>query len=214
VGIPAGLGTAFFEWLKETTEQRWADRASYQFPRYTRWRPGLDPVRMKAFEAELGYELPPELRSMLWVMNGTCSPPEEQVLRSRKVTSRMSHLYGYPHDALVMHTKVVAACTGYGVSIEQLGTSDIPRIHPIVGHRYLVVDRESRPVLSIYGRDAIVCGASLRTYLLHELLGEADVEAPLFARASFWLDESEYPPVRERESIPGIRTRRRASSHG
>jgi hypothetical protein len=211
VGIPAGSGIEFFEWLKGATERRWADRASYQFPRHTRWRNGLDAAQLDRLERELGYALPPELRSMLWVMNGTCSPPDEQVLRAKRVTGRMSHLYGYPDDGLVMHAKVVAACTGYGISVEQLG-GEVPRIHPLVGHRYLVVDRESRPVLSIYGRDAIVCGASLRTYLLHELLAQADVEAPLFARATFWLDDTEYPPVAQR----AVRTTRRraSSSHG
>ena len=213
MGIPPGTGTEFFAWLKTATELRWAERASYQFPRFTRWRPGLDARTLAALEAELGYELPPELRSMLWVMNGTSAPPDEQVLRARKVTSRASHVYGYPDDALVMHTKVVAACAGYGISIETLGAR-VPRIHPIVGHHYLVIDGDARPVLSIYGRDAIVSGSSLRTYLLHDLLGESDVEAPLFAHAAFWLDESEYPPVRAGTSPIGSLRPRRTSQQG
>jgi len=203
MGIPAGMGVDFFGWLKDATERRWAERASFRFPRHTCWRHGLDGAQIRAFESVLGYEFPAELRSMLWVMSGTRSPSGQQVLQTAKVAGRAEHFYGFPRDYALMRSRVVEACEGYEVHPAELSARAIPRIHPLVGHRFLVVDGESRPVLSIYGRDAIVCGASLRSYLLQELLAEADPEGPLFPRVPFWLDDTEYRAAAHRASSQG-----------
>jgi hypothetical protein len=204
MGIPAGMGVDFFGWLKEATERRWSERASFQFPRHTSWRHGLDSAQIRAFESAVGYEFPAELRSMLWAINGTRAPVEQQVLQTAKVAGRAMHFYGFPDDYPAIRNRVVEACEGFGVHPAELARRGIPRIHPIIGRRYLVIDGDSRPVLSLYGRDAIVCGASLRSYLLHELLGEADRDAPLFPQVRFWLDETEH--------APGSRRRQRAGS--
>ena len=188
----------FFRWLKRETERCWSEGATFSFPRHTTWRPGLDTAAIASFERAMGHEFPPELRAMLSVMNGTWSPEGEDVLRSPRILNQIRHVYSYPHDLEDIHGRVAWACEGYEIGVDDLERRGIPRLQPMLGHRYLVVTGPRHPVLSIHGRDTIVYGASLRSYLLHELLEASDPEAhdeDMNQQVAFWLDEADYAPI-------------------
>jgi hypothetical protein len=167
VNAPTGSGVDFFQWLKQASE--------------VEWRPGLDAAQIAAaYEAAVGYAFPASYRTMLSVMNGTFES---------------SSFYSFPDDLDAMRQAVSWACEGYDVRPDELAARGIPHIHPLYGHRHLLIDGSDDPmVLSIYGRDTIIYGLTLRSYLLHELFGENADAACDLPPGVFWLDTAEYPP--------------------
>jgi hypothetical protein len=198
---PPGSGPDFFHWLKHATEAEWAAGASFRFPHHTAWHPGLDAAQIAAYEAAFGYAFPTSYRTMLSVMNGTHSPPGEDVLRSPRVINQVSHFYTFPDDLAVMRERITVACEGYALRPHELAARGISPLHPLFSHRYLLIDGSDDPaVLSVVGRDTIVYGHTLRSYLLHEILEvrEPALEPPPHV---FWLDEAEYPPLAPPELV-------------
>jgi hypothetical protein len=195
VNAPPGFGHDFFRWLKDTTEADWASGASFDFPHNTRWRPGLDPAQIAAYEAACGYAFPASYRTMLAVMNGTHSPPGEDVLRAPNVVNHVSHFYGFPDDLAAMRERITWACEGYDLRPDELAARGIQPLHPLFSHRYLVIDGGDDPmVLSVHDRDTIIYGRTLRGYLLNELFRVVDSAPAGEPCGVFWLDEAVYPP--------------------
>lgn len=192
---PTGSGPDFFRWLKDTTEADWASDASFRFSRNTQWRPGLDATQIAAYEAACGYTFPASYRTMLSIMNGTNSPPGEDVLRASHVINHISHFYAFPDDIPAMRERITWACEGYELRPDELAARGIQPLHPLFSHRYLVIDGSDDPmVLSVHGRDTIVYGHTLRGYLLNELFRVPDSAPAGEPCGVFWLDQAAYPP--------------------
>jgi hypothetical protein len=178
------LDDAFLLEFKRQTEARWqaeqldATLYGFQMQRGTRWNPGLTNAEIAGYEAALNLRFPDDLKRLLRVMNGTDLPTLNIYGSSGEPHRTSVGVYSYPRDLERVRQfisyvepdrlEIAAELNGQGFVLPPTA-----QLMPIYSHRYVVCgDPAKSPVLSIMGTDAIVYGASLRSYLLTEFMGK------------------------------------------
>lgn len=195
----------FFAWLKRASEDHWRTRKidptlyGYQFQPGTTWKPGIPDQTIERYQNEMGLEFPFEYKMFLRHMNGT-TPETVNVYGScGQPYSYGPGYYSYPEHLTAVKDRIRLVYDAYEVTTAYVDSNDIPHLMPIESHRFLVVDRcSNRPVLSIYGRDAIVLAPSLQAFLIRDIFGDSALPNEQLQHGGpvpFWLDNAIYPPV-------------------
>ena len=190
--------TEFFPWLKGTSEEFWEtieiDKSifGFQVQKGTKWLPGLSNEDIVDYESEMGFCFPHNYKIYLRHMNGT-DASRINVYGDCGGPYRYSPgFYSYPRDIEAVRNKIRWIHEEFGVTPEFVEEQQIPRIMPIVSHKFLVVDRCSEnPILSMYGRDCIFFASSLESFLVNEIFSRGiviTVNEPAVA-VKYWLDE-------------------------
>ncbi len=186
----------FFPWLKETSERAWAtiplkeNIYGFQIQAGTRWNPGLSTDQIRQYEATLGFTFSEIFKQYLKVMNGT-EPKTINIYARREPPRYGSGFYAYPQDLEEIKDYIQWIYEECHVTPEQVDREGIPHIIPIIGHRFLVVDRcPTNPVLSMHGSDIIPYSANLMNFLVDDIFFNArqDPSLPDDLEVKFWLN--------------------------
>ncbi|MBN2153040.1 MAG: SMI1/KNR4 family protein [Candidatus Lokiarchaeota archaeon] len=187
----------FFAWLKRESEARWKDAVlrddvyGFQVQPGTRWNDGLSDDEIARFEEDMGLAFPPVYKLYLRAMNGTDKEAINIYGRSGEPVRYAPGYYAYPKDVPKMHEMIEWIHESCRVTPADVEARQIPHVVPIVGHRFLVVDRcASNPVLSMYGDDIILYASDLTSFLVHDIFhgGAREPGLPGGLRVPFWLE--------------------------
>lgn len=193
--LPPDDPEAFFLWLRRTSEQSWVAAAiepslyGFQTQPGTQWRPGLTPEQVRQYQADIGFEFPVAYRRFLQHMNGTTPPTINVYGGCGEPPTYGTGYYSYPTDLAVVRAQIDWIYESFELTAEEVEHRKIPHILPIVGHRFLVVDRcRSTPVLSMHGADVIVYATSLEAFLIKDIFRQHQAEERVEAvSVEFWL---------------------------
>ena len=189
----------FFPWLKENSERYWQTVEinggiyGFQIQKGTKWLPGLSEQEVAEYEKEMGFSFPEVYKLFLKHMNGTDIPTINIYGQSGEPYQYAFGYYSYPRDLSTVKEQIEWIYEEFGVTPEFIDKNRIPRIMPIVGHRFLVMDHcAGAPVLSMYGRDTIYYGRSLESFLIDDIFegGRIMISADTApVEVKFWLDD-------------------------
>lgn len=186
----------FFGWLKQESEAFWKHVElkdavyGFQIQAGTRWNEGLSDAEIARFEKDLGFAFPPIYKLHLKAMNGTDKETINIYGRSGEPERYAPGYYAYPKDLPRVREKIAWIHESCHVTPADVEAQQIPHIMPVVGHRFLVMDRyASNPVLSMYGDDIIPYASNLMAFLYYDIFGNAAPEPnmPRDIHVPFWL---------------------------
>lgn len=194
---PPDKPEVFFPWLKKASEEHWQsveiNRGIYgfQIQKGTKWLRGLSDEEIAEFEREMGCPFPEIYKLYLRHMNGTDKPTINVYGDCGEPYRYASGYYSYPRDLDDVRDTIKWIHDDFGITPESIENHKIPRIMPIVSHRFLVMDRcAGNPVLSMYGRDSIFYAPSLETFLVNDIFKGGIIVADESAdELKFWLDD-------------------------
>ncbi|HZE69035.1 MAG TPA: SMI1/KNR4 family protein [Pyrinomonadaceae bacterium] len=199
----------FFPWLKEMSERYWEtieiNRGifGFQIQKATKWLPGLSDEQIAEYEKEMGFSFREVYKLYLRQMNGTDLPTINIYGECGEPYRCASGYYSYPRDLTTVKETIKWVHEEFGVTPEFIEENKIPRIMPIVSHRFFVVDQcAEAPVLSMYGRDSIFYAPSLESFLVNDIFkgGRITIVADDSAvEVKFWLDDEAATNVIEAE---------------
>ncbi len=124
-------------------------------------------------------------------MNGTDIPTLNIYARCGEPPRTAAGFYGYPQDLPKVMDMIAWIYEECEITPAKIDTEGIPHIIPIIGHRFLVVDRyPTNPVLSMYGNDIIPYAHNLMNFLVDEIFfaSRQDPRPPEFEPVKFWLE--------------------------
>ena len=166
----------FFPWLKRTSDEYWdnveIDRSifGFQIQKGTKWLPGLSNEKIVEYEKEIGFSFPENYKVYLKHMNGTDRSTINVYGECGEPYRYGIGFYSYPRDLEMVRRRIKWIHEEFEVTPTFVEEQQIPRLMPIVSHRFLVVDRcAANPILSMYGRDSILYAFSLEAFLLNEI---------------------------------------------
>nr|MDO8083837.1 hypothetical protein [Candidatus Sigynarchaeum springense] len=189
--------TLFFAWFKQESEAYWKgiklknDIFGFQIQPGTRWNPGLNDDEIARYEKDIGFAFPPIYKLYLKTMNGTDKKTINIYGRSSEPAREGSGFYAYPRDLAQAREMIAWVYESCHVTPADVDAREIPHIMPVVGHRFLVMDRcSSNPVLSMHGADIIPYASNLMAFLLYDVFHDAAPEPSLPAdlHVKFWLE--------------------------
>ena len=187
----------FFPWLKQESEEFWKsirlkdDIYGYQIQAGTRWNEGLTEDEITRFERIIGFKFPSLYKLFLKTMNGTDKEAINIYANSGEPVRYHVDYYAYPKDLPAIRDKITWIYESCHVTHANIEAEQIPRIMPIVFHRFLVIDRcTSNPVLSMYGNDIIPYASNLITFLVNDIFRNSapDPDLPNDVHVKFWLE--------------------------
>ena len=147
----------------------------FQIQQNTKWYPGLSSSQITDLELFLGLKFPNDYIEMLKAFNGfdTLQISIDPDGKEENEFERMC--YKYPDDIektrwLVEEVNQNIKYANKVLESEGFDPTEVEGFVPLHGHRALVVlkNKEYSPVLSIWGNDIILYGASLIKYWCHE----------------------------------------------
>jgi hypothetical protein len=186
----------FFPWLKRTSELAWKSIPlndnvyGFQIQAGTKWNPGLTTNQIAQYEADIGFPFPEIFKQYLQVMNGTDTDTVNIYARCGEPFRYAPGFYAYPKDLVKVREKIQWIYESCQVTPAEVEEENIPHIMPIVGHRFLVIDRcPTNPVLSMYGDDIIPYSTNLRIFLVDDIFFKSrqDPHLPDNLEVNFWL---------------------------
>lgn len=188
----------FFPWLKEISERHWETIElnriifGFQIQKATKWLPGLSDGEIAEYEKEIDLSFPETYKLYLGQMNGTDRPTINIYGECGEPYAYSSGYYSYPRDLPIVKEKIKWTSDDFGVTPDFIKENRIPRIMPIVDHRFLVMDHcAAAPVLSMHGRDSIFYAPSLESFLVNDIFRRdaiTIVDAAKRVEVKFWLD--------------------------
>jgi SMI1/KNR4 family protein SUKH-1 len=126
---------------------------------------GLSDEEIAKYEKEMGLCFPEIYKLYLRHMNGTDKPTINVYGECGEPYWSASGYYSYPRDLDDVRDTIKWIHDDFGATPEFIEDNKIPRIVPIISHRFLVMDRcAETPVLSMHGRDSIFYAPSLERF--------------------------------------------------
>lgn len=192
----------FFGWLKKLSEKIWENIEmrqgifGFQTQKETKWLEGLSEEEILEYENVLGFAFPEIYKFYLRNMNGTDKPAVNSYGDSETVAYAADY-YSFPRDLEIVKDRIKWIYDEFLVDEEEIKREKIPHIIPITGHRFLIADNcAENPVLSIYGRDAIVYSPNLQKFLVADIFENSSiVAADLNYEIKLWLDDDSAYPI-------------------
>jgi len=192
---------SFFETVKNESEKFWVDTSpnkgiyGFQIQQDTKWRQGLSDTELQEFENYLGVSFPTPLRNFYKTMNGLTKQGVNLYGNDGTPPAFRSVFYSYPDDIQLIQEQVDWIYDATSVKKEDLENLEVSRIFPVYGHRFMLIDMPSTPILSMYGDDIIYYAENLSKLLANEIFSGviynvSDFESlpQLQPEIKFWLD--------------------------
>lgn len=148
----------------------------FEIQKNTKWNKGLSEKEIIVLENTFGFKFPHDYYEMLQVINGHDLPQIYIDPDGEEPTTYSRSCYQYPNDIEEVawlvnqaktYTKELKRCLDKG----GFDSSTLQGVIPLYSHRALVVleDKSKSPVVSIFGNDIIIYGATLLEYWKKEL---------------------------------------------
>lgn len=193
---------AFFESLKQESEKYWSFKSldhsiyGFQVQPFSKWKPGLDEQQLIEFEKTIGFEFPGDLKNFYRTMNGL-DLPGINIHGGQPISNSFEYLfYSYPDQLSAIKSVVEWIYHENGIKEKELRPQGASRIFPIYGHRFMLIDHDAHPVLSMYGNDTLYWSENISKLLAKEIFGskllnekefETDYTNPPYIK--FWVDK-------------------------
>ena len=196
--LPAPDGSlAYFQCLKELSEAYWSeitldpDLYGLQIQPGTRWRNGLSEEMLNDFQHALGMTFPEDLKNYYRTMNGLDKPAINVYGSDGSSPVYRAQFYA-SNDIDTIKSYIHWIYESNGLNGSTSDHPDIPKIFPVCGHRFLILD-SSGQVLSMYGNDIIFWTDNLSKLLANEIFTHDDIKGKFISDANhaipirFWL---------------------------
>jgi hypothetical protein len=192
----------FFKQLKQHSEWYWAEtdinpaQQGLQVQQGSVWNSGLDEAELEAFEKKMGMQFPPVLQNFYRCMNGLSKPGIETWGKTPFWSGARNEVYypvffAYPNDLERMHYLLEWAYRENVVADEYLEKGLIPRLFPILGHTFLVLEKDHQPVITLTGKGIHYSADNLSKLLattIFDNLQHASAFESVRRPVSFWLE--------------------------
>lgn len=192
----------FFKQLKLKSEWYWAEtdinpaQQGLQVQQGSAWNSGLDEATLEEFQKKMGFTFPLALQHFYRCMNGLNKPGIETWGKTPFWSGNRNEVYypvffSYPEDLERMRYLMDWAYQEHMVAPEYLEKGLIPRLFPILGHTFLVLEKGHQPVITLTHE-----GMHYRADNLSKLLATTVFDDLQFASGfesvsrpvSFWLE--------------------------
>jgi hypothetical protein len=189
----------FFETVKRLSEKYWSttdinkELYGFQIQKNTKWKDGLTDNQIADFEEHLKIEFPKGLRNFYKTMNGLDKPGVNVFGSDGNEHTFSPVYYSYPDDIEVIEEKIEWILESNNLTNDKLTTDNIPKIFPVTGHRFIVLD-DNMQILSMYGDDIIYWAENISKLIANDIFGNIynvdDFESnPANAKSvKFWLE--------------------------
>lgn len=184
----------FFAWLKQTSEKYWENIQinnkiyGFQIQPQTKWKPGLSDIEISKFESEMGFQFPIVLKLFYKNMNGTDKPAIDVYGQSGEKYAYSPIFYSYPDDLPIIKDYINWIYEEFKINEDYIKSNGISHIFPVYSHRFIMIEHEKNPVLSMYGNDVIFYAPSLRHLLYKDIFNEPIAHKEKDVYVKFWLD--------------------------
>jgi len=187
----------FFKEIKRLSEEYWSKTDinsnifGFQIQKGTKWKNGLSENELAEFQKELNVVFPEELKNFYRTMNGLDKKGINVFGSNGTEPSFNPIYYSYSNDLKQIRENINWIYESNGVKSDNV---EIPRIFPIKGHRFLILDRNNQ-ILSMHGDDIIFWSDNISkliaTDIFENIKNVTDFESnPNFAKPiEFWLSE-------------------------
>lgn len=191
--------TGFFETVKRQSEIYWATTDinkglyGFQIQRNTKWKDGLTDNQIDDFEKKLNIKFSKGLKNFYKSMNGLDKPGINVYGNDGTEHTFSPVYYSYPDDIELIKEKIEWILEANNLTSDKLNTDNIPKIFPVTGHRFLILD-DNNHILSMYGDDIIYWAESISKLVVNDIFDKIynveDFESnPANAKSvKFWLE--------------------------
>jgi hypothetical protein len=187
----------FFKRIKSLSEEYWNNSDinpnifGFQIQKGTKWKNGLSENELSDFQTQIKIEFPEELKNFYRTMNGL-DKKGINIFGSNGSEPNFNPIYySYPENLEKIRENINWIYESNGVKVENI---EIPKIFPITGHRFLILD-ENNQILSMYGDDIIFWSENISkligTEIFENIENISDFKSnPTFVKSiKFWLSE-------------------------
>jgi hypothetical protein len=191
--------TDFFETVKRLSEKYWSTTYiskrvyGFQIQKNTKWKDGLNDNQIDDFEKSLNIKFPTGLKNFYKTMNGLDKPGINVYGNDGTEHTFSPVYYSYPDDIEIIKEKIEWILESNNLTYDKLDKDNIPRIFPVTGHRFIVLD-DNNQILSMYGDDIIYWAENVSKLIANDIFDNIynvdDFESnPANAKSvKFWLE--------------------------
>ncbi len=191
--------TDFFETVKRVSEKYWSQTDinkglyGFQIQQNTKWKDGLTDHQITEFERHLKIKFPTGLKNFYKTMNGLDKPGINVYANDGTKHNLSPVYYSYPDDIELIQEKIEWVLESNNLANDKLDTENIPKIFPVTGHRFIVIDGNNQ-ILSMYGDDIIYWAENISKLIANDIFDNIynvyDFESnPANAKSiKFWLE--------------------------
>jgi hypothetical protein len=189
----------FFKAVKQLSEEHWTTTDiskgiyGFQIQKNSKWRRGLASIDIEEFENELKIKFPRSLKNFYQTMNGLDKPGINVYGNDGTQHMYSPVYYSYPDDLEVIKDRIEWILEANKLTASQLEKNGIPKIFPITGHRFLILD-DNNQVLSMYGDDIIYWAENISKLIANDIFGniynadDFEINPTDVKRVKFWLE--------------------------
>jgi hypothetical protein len=165
--------TEFFETVKRQSQIYWAATDinkglyGFQIQRNTKWKDGLTDKEIDDFGKKIDIKFSKGLRNFYKSMNGLDKPGINVYGNDGTEHTFSSVYHSYPNDIEVIKEKIEWILAN-NLTSEKLNTDNIPKIFPVTGHRFLILD-DNNQILAMYGHNIIYWTESISKLIVNDI---------------------------------------------
>jgi hypothetical protein len=179
--------------IKKLSEKNWGKKSidkyiyGFQIQKDTKWKKGLSENEINEFQNIIGFEFPEILKDFYTVMNGVDKDQINVYGNSGEAYSYSKKLYSFPDDIQIIKELIQWIYDENGIDKNEMAGKNISRIFPIYGHRFMLIDHEQHPILSMYGNDIILFAYNILD-LFNREIGVEKSKLIYNVNVNFWFD--------------------------
>lgn len=201
ITLPAPTGSIeFFEEIKAISNIYWSETDinkrifGYQIQKDTKWRDGLSDNEISDFESAIGFNFPAPLRNFYKTMNGLDKKGINAFGNSKHKFTFKPIYYSFPDDLEIIKENIEQVFKATKIDKEELFKNGVSRIFPVCGHRYILIDEPTNPILSMYYNDIVPWSDNLSKLIATDIFtyinNVSDFESdPHNFKVKFWLEK-------------------------
>ena len=191
----------FFLKIREISNQYWKETDinksifGYQIQPNTKWCDGLTESQIDDFENILEIKFPIRLRNFYKTMNGLDKPSVNVFGNKGEPYTYRPFYYSFPNDIELIRGQIEWIYSENEINVEKLIKQGASRIFPISGHRFMLIDEKTNPILSMHGKDIIYWTDCISKLLANDIFSNIenawDFEAnyPVNPNFKIWLND-------------------------
>ncbi|MDR0434573.1 MAG: hypothetical protein LBH21_05850 [Gracilibacteraceae bacterium] len=159
----------------------------FQIQKETKWKNGLSENQLAEFQGIMGYEFPEILRDYYTVMNGVDMDQINVYGNSGLPCAYSKILYSFPDEVNIIKDLIQWIYAENAINEYEMKDRNISRIFPIYRHKFMLIDHDQHPVLSMYGNDIILYANSIID-LFNREFGKNKIKLNYNVNIKYWLD--------------------------
>ena len=180
--------------IKYLTENHWNNIElnemvyGFKIQKGTKWKKGLSENKIIEFENIMGFEFPEILKDYYTVMNGVDNKQINLFGNSGHEYSYSQIIYSFPDDIPAIKDLIKWIYEANGIDEKEAEHKNISKIFPILYHRFMLIDHEKHPILSMWGDDIILFANNIIDLFNKDLLKMEGEKVNYKIKINGWFD--------------------------